>query len=107
MLRINALNGLSWSFDVFQNGAQKRTFTSLVHAHAGRTQMAQHRWQNRCAFCLPVSQTLASRRRVCQRSAFFKVFGNLLMPRKFTTIIKCDGMAQMLEGLDRLLDGSC
>ena len=24
-LRINVLNGFSWSFDVFQNGAQERT----------------------------------------------------------------------------------
>jgi hypothetical protein len=27
-----------------------------------------------------------------------------LMPSKFTTIIKCDGMAQMLEGLEHLLE---
>jgi hypothetical protein len=39
---------------------------------------------------------------VCTRTA--KVFGNLLMPSKFTTIIKCDGMAQMLERLKHPLD---
>ena len=29
------------------------------------------------------------------------------MPRKFTTIIKCDDMAQRLKGLEHLLDRSC
>ena len=45
--------------------------------------------------------------RLCEVNLTAKVFGNLLMPSKFATMIKCDGMAQMLEGFEHLLDGFC